>query len=274
MLGRDLFLNIKKVINENDDEVSAIKILFSFVLKKDFALCLDTEINEIDAGIIKNYCSEYIKGKPVQYITKESYFLDDVFYVDERVLIPRFATEEVLLKAFENIDDHINTIVDIGCGSGVIALTAKKTFPNKRVIATDISDKALEVAQINKERLDLDIELLQGNLLTPLIENDIKVDMIISNPPYINENYPLDKRVKYEPSLALFAGDGGLAFYRDILENCSKVLNPKGIIVFEIGYDQKERIANLISEVLGNKVKCSFFEDLDGNDRMVVIKFA
>lgn len=274
MLGRDLFLNIKKVINDNDDELSAIKILFSYVLKKDFALCLDTEINEIDAGIIKNYCSEYLKGKPVQYITKESYFLDELFYVDERVLIPRFATEEVLLKAFENIDDNINTIADIGCGSGVIALTIKKTYPNKRVIATDISEKALEVASINKERMDLDVELLQGDLLKPLIDNQIKVDMIISNPPYVNENYPLDKRVKYEPSLALFAGEDGLKFYRKILEDCLEVLNPKGIIVFEIGYDQKEKIAKLIVDILGNKVKCSFFEDLDGNDRMVVIKFA
>jgi release factor glutamine methyltransferase len=147
-------------------------------------------------------------------------------------------------------------------------------FPHIDVIATDISKDALDVCEINKNNLGIDIKLYQGDLLEPLIINDIHVDMLISNPPYIEEDYELDRRVRdYEPKLALYSGKEGTNHYKKMLKDAKKVLNPRGKIVFEIGFNQRERLSKLICDTLGNEVEVEFYKDLDGNDRICIIKF-
>ena len=136
MKVQDFYLNIKK--NESDNEnLSVLKIIIQFVLKKDYALVSQDDLSLEDKKQIEEYYQQYIDGKPVQYITNESYFLENKFFVDERVLIPRFATEDVVLKAVEYIDGSISSVADVCTGSGVIAITLKKMFPNINVIATE-----------------------------------------------------------------------------------------------------------------------------------------
>ena len=273
MKVQDLYIKLKK-IEETDENKSVLKILIKFVLEKDYALVSQEDIEIEDKNKIEELYKEYLEGKPVQYITKESYFLENKFYVDERVLIPRFATEDVVLKAVEYIDNEIESIADICTGSGVIAVTLKKMFPNIRVIATDISKDALEVCDINRRNIANGVELYQGDLLRPLIENNIKVDMIVSNPPYIEEDYQLDKRVRdYEPKLALYSGKDGTDHYKKILNEVKDVLNPQGIVVFEIGFNQREKLLSIIDEIYKNEVEVEFFKDLEDNDRICVIKF-
>ena len=273
MKVQDLYIKLKK-IEETDENKSVLKILIKFVLEKDYALVSQEDIEIEDKNKIEELYKEYLEDKPVQYITKESYFLENKFYVDERVLIPRFATEDVVLKAVEYIDNEIESIADICTGSGVIAVTLKKMFPNIRVIATDISKDALEVCDINRRNIANGVELYQGDLLRPLIENNIKVDMIVSNPPYIEEDYQLDKRVRdYEPKLALYSGKDGTDHYKKILNEVKDVLNPQGIVVFEIGFNQREKLLSIIDEIYKNEVEVEFFKDLEDNDRICVIKF-
>ena len=273
MLSHELYTELKQIDNDSEN-CSVLKILFAYVLGKDYALTTYDELNKEDENKIRDYYKEYIDGKPVQYITHESYFLEKKYYVDERVLIPRFATEDVVLKVVEEVDNHVTSIADVCTGSGVIALTLKNMFPHIDVIATDISKDALDVCEINKENLGIDIKLLQGDLLEPLIINNIKVDVLVSNPPYIEEDYELDRRVRdYEPKLALYSGKEGTNHYRRILKDAKKVLNPKGKIIFEIGFNQKERLSKLICDLHGNEVEVDFHKDLDGNDRICIIKF-
>ena len=273
MIAHDLFVKLKSIEDEAENR-SVLKILFSYVLGQDYALISQDELDDEDVKKIEEYYKEYIDGKPVQYITHESYFLENKFYVDERVLIPRFATEDVVLKAVEHVDGTIGSIADICTGSGVIALTLKNMFPHIDVIATDISKDALDVCEINRNALGQDVQLYQGDLLEPLIINDIHVDMIVSNPPYIEEEFELDRRVRdYEPKLALYSGKEGTNHYKKILKDAKKVLNPKGKIIFEIGFNQKERLMKIITELYGNEQTTEFYKDLDGNDRICIIKF-
>jgi release factor glutamine methyltransferase len=273
VLAHELYTKLKQ-IDSDSENCSVLKILFSYVLGKDYALTTWDELSSEDEEKITSLYQEYIDGKPVQYITHESYFLEKKFYVDERVLIPRFATEDVVLKAVEEVDASITSIADICTGSGAIALTLKNMFPHIDVIATDISKDALDVCEINKNNLGIDIKLYQGDLLEPLIINDIHVDMLISNPPYIEEDYELDRRVRdYEPKLALYSGKEGTNHYKKMLKDAKKVLNPRGKIVFEIGFNQRERLSKLICDTFGNEVEVEFYKDLDGNDRICIIKF-
>ncbi len=163
MLSHELYTKLKQ-IDSDSENCSVLKILFSYVLGKDYALTTWDELDVEDEEKITSLYQEYIDGKPVQYITHEGYFLEKKFYVDERVLIPRFATEDVVLKAVEEVDASVASIADICTGSGVIALTLKNMFPHIRVIATDISKDALDVCEINKNNLGIDIELYQGDL--------------------------------------------------------------------------------------------------------------
>lgn len=235
------------------------------------------EIDNDSISLFDTYFIPYINDTyPLQYLMGYTYFFGLKLDVNSNVLIPRSETEELVdkvLKDHKDIDKSL-TIVDVGTGSGAIALSLKSNRQNDQIIACDISSGALKVAASNAKKLNIEVEFLQSNLLTSLIEKDIKVDIIVSNPPYIAEN---DEEVgelvkKYEPSLALYAKENGLACYRKILEDCKKVLNPSGKIYFEIGYKQKEDIFRLVKELsLSANVEC--FKDIYGNDRIIKISF-
>lgn len=229
----------------------------------------DDEIKDISA--IRAYWARYLNGEPVQYITKRAHFLGEYFYVDERVLIPRMETEEVVNLAVKLIKEIYNNeplnIADIGTGSGAIALTLKKAFPNSNIYATDISKEALSVAKKNASRFDRKINFLEGDSLNPLILNRIKANVIVSNPPYVEVNDSLDKSVKdYEPNLALIK-QKPKSIYQNILEKISFVATLPLLVVFEIGHDMKEEIINLIQK-FAPQAKFEVIKDINNKNRI------
>ncbi len=210
------------------------------------------------------------EGKPVQYIVGNVDFYGNIFDINENVLIPRFETEMLVEKTIDYINEFFSgkvSIVDIGTGSGCIAITLKKNL-DANVDAVDISNKALEVAKHNASKLNTDITFYEGDLLEPLNK---KYDVIISNPPYISYDEEIEDIVKNnEPHVALFADNDGLKCYEDILKDASNYLNKKSMIAFEIGLTQGKRIKELAKKYFPNSL-VKIEKDLNDRDRFVFI---
>ena len=210
------------------------------------------------------------EGEPVQYIVGNMDFYGFNFDIDSRVLIPRFETEELVEKTvnyLKNFNQDLS-IVDLGTGSGCIAITLKKLLPHSNVTAVDISEDALKVAKRNASKLSVDITFIKSDMLSSVTG---LFDCIISNPPYIAYDEDIMDIVKNnEPHLALYASNNGLYFYEDILKNCSKVLKDKFLIAFEIGQTQGEAIKSLAHKYLTD-IEVSIEYDIQGLDRFVFI---
>jgi len=222
----------------------------------------------------KNYdeaIKRFNEGEPVQYIVGDVNFYGNIINVDKRVLIPRFETEELVEKTVEYIKKHYQNpdIVDLGTGSGCIAITLKKMFPNSNIDAVDISLDALDLAQENAKLNGVNINFIHGDMLKPLTK---KYDVIISNPPYIAYDEKIMDVVKNnEPHIALYADNNGLYFYEEIIKNAHKYLKNNGLIAFEIGYKQSEKIKEFKDKYLPNTT----FElkyDMTGRERFIFIK--
>ena len=211
------------------------------------------------------------KGESVQYIVGNQDFYGYIINVDKRVLIPRRETEELVEEVINRSTNFTELkIADIGTGSGAISIALSKEL-NTKVIATDISLDAIEVAKENVKENNADVEVFQGDMLEPLIKNDIKVNILVSNPPYIKEDEEIEKVVyNNEPHLALYAKEDGTEFYRKILKDCSKVLEEKYLIAFEIGETQGIVVRELAYKYLKD-IKVEVKKDLSGKDRMVFV---
>lgn len=209
-------------------------------------------------------------GEPVQYIVGNVDFYNYNFIVNKNVLIPRFETEELVLNTINFIKEYFNKkvkILDIGTGSGAIAITLKKEIDSE-VSATDISKEALEVAKENAKRNNADINFINTNIYDGIED---KFDVIISNPPYIRYDEEIDEIVKNnEPHLALYANNNGLYFYEEILKNIKSIINDKYLIAFEIGKDQANAINELKEKYLPES-NIILKKDLEGRDRMIFI---
>ena len=207
-------------------------------------------------------------GLPVQYIVGNVDFYGITLKVNEDVLIPRFETEELVSKVIQYAVNFKNpSIVDIGTGSGAIAITLKKKLTSS-VTATDISKKALNVAKENALENNVSINFKEGNLLEPLTE---KYDIVVSNPPYIAYDEEIMDVVKNnEPHLALYSPNNGIYYYEEILKNIKKYLNDKYLIAFEIGESQGKKIQELSKKYLDNEAIIE--KDLSGRDRFAFIK--
>lgn len=255
-------LNIKSNYDKTEK-----KIILSFLFNckiNDLYL-----IKEIDNKIIRKYQKLIKSNLPVQYLLKNANFLDNNFYVNKDVLIPRFETEQLVIDTNELINKYFKktaSIIDIGTGSGAIAISLKKLNENNNVTATDISTKALKVASKNAKILDTEIKFIKSDMLENI---NNKYDVLISNPPYLYEDatHIEEKVIKYEPHLALF---GGLKYYEIILKEASRVLNKQSIIAFEIGYNQKEDINKLVNKYFPNS-KIINRKDLNHFDRYIYI---
>ncbi len=219
-----------------------------------------------------------LNQEPMNYVLGFSWFYGYKFIVDDNVLIPRPETEELVANILADIDLYFKdyetiNCVDIGTGSGAIAIALAKEETKIKMLATDISEGAIEVAKINAKNNDVNIDFLCGSMADPLVENNVKVDFLISNPPYIKQAEILDASVdNFEPHLALFGGDDGLYFYRLIFEKAKLVLNKRSIMAFEMGYDQKETILNEVKKYFGD-VRAEVITDINGKDRMLFVYF-
>ena len=253
------------------------KYLFELCNEKgiDFFYCKDDEADKDIQIEYEEGVKRLLKDEPLNYVLGYSYFYGYKMKVSDKVLIPRFETEELVshvLSCYDNNfkNNNIN-VCDIGTGSGAIAIALKKEEEHMNLFASDISSEAILVAKENAKENDCSINFYVGNLLDPLIENNIHVDILISNPPYIKTSEEIENSVKdYEPHVALFGGDDGLRFYKEILIKAPKVLNPGGFIFFEMGYDLKESLSEYVKG-LYNKANIEVFKDINGKDRIMKI---
>ena len=212
----------KEKIKDKDLDISVINLLLEDVLGLSHQEILIKNIQDLSLEQESRFfflLEEYLKNeKPLQYILGYTYFYKRKFIVNKNVLIPRFETEELVYKALKIIEENnYRSVVDIGAGSGNISISIKKENIDLNVIGLDISKEALEVSKLNARRLNANVFYYESNLLSYLIDNKIKVDLIVSNPPYIDvDDDEVDLIVKNnEPHLALYALDNGLYNYKN-----------------------------------------------------------
>lgn len=208
---------------------------------------------------------------PVQYIVGNVDFYNVNLIVNENVLIPRFETEELVEKTIEYANDFFNkeiSILDIGTGSGCIALSLKKNLHTCSVDAVDISEKALGVALENAERNKLEVNFFKSDIFENVHK---KYDLIISNPPYIAYDEEIMDIVKQnEPHLALYAEDQGYYFYEEIIKNADNYLNDKGMLAFEIGQNQGKKIKEFVNLYMKD-AKVVLKKDLQDRNRFIFV---
>ncbi len=218
---------------------------------------------------------ELKNGKPVEYVMHEASFLQNKLYVDENVLIPRGETEELVALITERIRDYFDprnylVAADIGTGSGAIALALKQFFPNWLISATDVSSAALKVAKKNFDSYLLPIETIEGDALSPFTEKGQKLDVIVSNPPYILNKEDAQASVRdHEPGSALWL-DKNDSVYEKIFASASKVKKHALFIALEISPDLIDWLTGLMSKYLED-YEYEFVDDLNGFTRFLFV---
>ena len=236
----------------------------------DFIFTLQQEATEEEKQFVEEIYKKLAAHIPAQYIIGHAEFFGIQLKVDERVLIPRPETEEIVdLILTENPEKNLK-VLDIGTGSGAIALALAKNRPDWSVTAADISEDALELATENAKRQNLDLTFIRTDCFS---EISSKYDIIVSNPPYISRSDEVEVGLNVlhsEPHLALFADEDGLAIYRRIAEDSKDYLNDGGKIYLEIGYKQGQNVPALFMENLPEK-RVRTLKDQFGQDRMVVV---
>lgn len=271
-----LLINEQYAIDNNKED-SAIKRLllhFSNMDSSDLIINLNEEMPSEEYDEFLFGVDKYItKNIPVQHIIGYEYFFGYKFMVNSDVLIPRFETEELVANVLDLYDSIFESnkvkVVDIGTGSGCLAVTLSVEEKNMDVTATDISKEALDVAKLNNENLGGTVTFFQGDLYEPL--KGQKFDILVSNPPYIpNEEYVEELVKDNEPHVALFGGKDGLDFYRKIIQGAESILNEKYLIAFEHAYDKAKELKEIIEETIKN---CEIIQkkDMQGKDRMTFI---
>ena len=236
----------------------------------DFVFALQQEVTEEEKQFVEEIYKKLAAHIPAQYIIGHAEFFGMQLKVDERVLIPRPETEELVeLILAENPDKNLS-VLDIGTGSGAIALALAKNRPDWSVKAADISQDALDLSLENANAQNLNLSFIKSDCFS---EISSKYDIIVSNPPYISREDQEEVGLNVlhsEPHLALFADEDGLAIYRRIAEDSKDYLNDGGKIYLEIGYKQGQSVPALFMENLPEK-RVRTLKDQFGQDRMVVI---
>jgi release factor glutamine methyltransferase len=212
-------------------------------------------------------------GEPVAYLLGRQPFYDREFVVTHAVLVPRPETEHLLEFALDFMKIHPQgTVADIGTGSGALAITLAAHYPQATVYATDISSEALAIARLNAEQHDVTVTFLQGDLLLPLVERNLKADLLLANLPYIPSGELLNLSVsRHEPHLALDGGPDGLNLIRRLLAQAPQVMSPGGMMLLEIGADQGKTVTRLAGENLKPR-SVTVHKDYAGLDRVVMIR--
>ena len=236
----------------------------------DFIFAIQQEVTEEEKEFVEEIYKKLAAHIPAQYIIGHADFFGMQLKVDERVLIPRPETEELVeLILAENPKENLK-VLDIGTGSGAIALALAKSRPDWIITASDISQDAIDLASKNAEIQNLNIFLKKSDCFSKISS---KYDIIVSNPPYISRSDESEIGLNVlhsEPHLALFADEDGLAIYRRIAEDSKDYLNDGGKIYLEIGYKQGQSVPALFMENLPDK-RVRTLKDQFGQDRMVVI---
>lgn len=274
-------MTYKEVYDElikNKDETKTTDLEWLFlevfkITKSDFLINQNKLANDDELNKFIELREKYLNHNfPVQQLVGHAYFYGEKFLVNSDTLIPRKETEILVEEVIKTIKNNYQNyqdlkILDLGTGSGIIGITLAKELGLK-VILTDINRKALIVANKNAKLHNVDVKILESNWFSNLTD---KYDVIISNPPYIESNYELDKKVLKEPTNALFGGLDGLEAYVSILKDIKKHLNDKFIIAFEHGYNQSESLITLVNKYLNN-IKIKVVKDYQGLKRHLIIE--
>lgn len=259
--------------NINNEQKLALEQVLN-LSKPELIVNKDRELTKKEYKNYQKIVKKLNKGLPIQYILKKAYFYNNDYYINKNVLIPRPETEILVQETHKLIEKTFKNknidILDIGTGSGIIAITLKKLNIKYNITATDISKKALKVAKKNNKISNTKVKFIKTDLYQG-IEN--KYDVIISNPPYIDKKSTnIEQKVKEnEPHLALFADDEGLYYYKQILKNIKSIVKDKHIIAFEIGENQGEKVKEIAKQYLP-KDEITIKKDFNNFDRYIFIK--
>jgi protein-(glutamine-N5) methyltransferase, release factor-specific len=274
MNRRQAILKACLLLRRQDKEESLAKFLLMYMLDEtaeQFSNKLSEELSVEQENKYFDLINKNInEDTPLSHLVGFDYFYDRKFKVTKDVLSPRMETEELIYKVLEYIKKSKKDsfrILDLCTGSGIIAITLKKEIVEKytEIVASDISEKALSIAIENANNNNANITFIKSDLFDNISG---KFDLIISNPPYISYKDKIiikDSVLNYDPHLALFAEEDGIYFYRKIIENAVHYLSKDGVIFFEIGYDQKEKIFELGKN---NNFITTVYKDINDRDRI------
>ena len=231
----------------------------------------DTSVKKTEYDKIRNIVDELKLYKPIQYIFNETVFYNCIIKVSEDVLIPRPETEELVHWIIKDSFKKESRILDIGTGSGCIAIALAKNIPDSTITATDISEKTLETAQYNATHNNVEVKLYQADIFhMPEDFPPGKFDILVSNPPYVRESekiYIKPNVLKWEPPLSLFVPDNKpLIYYNTIIPFANKVLESKGQIFLEINENFSKEIKNILADYSFTSIEIR--KDLSGKYRM------
>lgn len=256
---------------ENNKDKKISKYLLKYLLRyNEQDIFKNINITKNKYKIFIKAINKYINGTSIQYITHEQSFYNKNLYVNKNVLIPRPETEYLVEKSIKYINKYFDRpkILDLCTGSGCIAIALKSEIKDAMIYATDISKKALKVANKNIKNSNLNIKLIKGDFLKPIIKKHIKLDVIISNPPYLTKGDKIDKEVlENEPHIALF---GGPDSYKKILEHSKEVLNNKAIIAFELQDSILEKVEQEVKKIYP-EAYISIEKDLSNKNRYMFV---
>ena len=265
------------LLRRQGKEESLARFLLMYILDESPQLFSNSLSEQMSKEIEDKYFSlieKHIKEDvPLSHLVGFEYFYDRKYKVTKDVLSPRMETEELIYKVIEYVkasNKNNFKILDLCTGSGIIAITLKKELEQVSVdvIASDISEEAIEVAKENAQSHDATIKFIKSDIFNDI---DDKFDIIVSNPPYIDRKDEVimqDNVLNYDPHLALFAEEEGMYFYRKIIEQAKDYLNENGVIFFEIGYDQKDKIIKLVDM---NGYSAEVYKDINGRDRIAFL---
>ena len=265
------------LLRRQGKEESLARFLLMYMLDESPQLFSNSFSEQISQENEEKYFSlieKHIKEDvPLSHLVGFEYFYDRKFKVTKDVLSPRMETEELIYRVIEYVKASSKNnfkILDLCTGSGIIAITLKKELSQFSidVVASDISEEAIKVAKENAQVHEATIKFIQSDIFDNIAD---KFDIIVSNPPYIDRKDEVtmqDNVLKYDPHLALFAEEEGMYFYRKIIEQANDYLNENGVIFFEIGYDQKDKIIKLADL---NGYSAEVYKDINGRDRMAFL---
>lgn len=235
---------------------------------------------EIDTAILSEFqigIERLCQHEPLAHILGYEWFFGRKFSVSKDVLVPREETEELIGHILTDIDELFGEgeldCADIGTGSGALAITLNAEEPRCHVWASDISEEALEIAKKNAKDLNTDVRFVLGDMAQPLIDQKVKLDVCVSNPPYIKKAEIVERSVvDFEPHVALFGGSDGLDLYRRLLDQTPMLMKERSMMAFEMGFDQRSALYHeIVIRFPASRIE--FKKDINGKDRMCFVYF-
>ena len=264
-----------ELIYDKGESSAITKLVMEYIFGLNYKSNTHENVNVSQETLLRQYLERLRNYEPVQYILGQAWFCNHIYKVNSSVLIPRPETEELILLIKQNLkSSHIGSIIEIGTGSGCIAIELSLLFAQATVIATDISENALEMARKNAESLRASVSFINESLFVPSSKTiQTKVDLIVSNPPYITQQEATQMHpnvLQWEPHTALFVKENPLEFYIAIASLATNILNDKGYVFLELNPDYAFQVAQCFTEKGFTQVEIA--KDISGKERFLKVQ--